>query len=367
MGLQDEIDRGQKQVKTDAYAMSIGELVSMYKEKEIEIHPAYQRYFRWSPEQKSRLLDSLFLGIPLPSIFVAQRQNGVWEVVDGLQRIGTLLQLVGVLRDPDGTVVPPLILRGTKYLPSLEGKRWKEEPEGANNGLSQAQKLFIKRAKIDIKIVLRGSDPSTKHELFDRLNTGGSKLSAAEVRNCLLVMSHPDIASWMDEVANEDAFKSTVQLSEGMMEQRYDLDMIARFLAFRAISLETLATKLEKAGDLSELITNLLLESELDLSREREAFDKTFTALSTALSDNTFRKYDSIKGKWTGPFLISLYETLAIGLASAPEKIDTTSIEEFAKNLWDNPDFANNVGAGAAWKRRIASTIRVGRAHVGAT
>jgi uncharacterized protein with ParB-like and HNH nuclease domain len=163
--------------------MSIGELINLYRDRELDIHPEFQRFFRWSDEQKSRFIESLLLGIPIPSMFVQQREDGVWDVIDGLQRLSTIFQLVGLLRDEEDQLVPPLELQGTRYLPSLQDKHW-EENGGNGQGLNREQQLIIKRSKLDIKIVLRESDESSKYELFQRLNTGGSSLSDQELRNC---------------------------------------------------------------------------------------------------------------------------------------------------------------------------------------
>lgn len=72
MTLQQEIDQKQKEIVTDGYPMSIGELMSLYKEGELDIHPKFQRTFRWSNGQKTKLIESILLGIPIPSIFVSQ-------------------------------------------------------------------------------------------------------------------------------------------------------------------------------------------------------------------------------------------------------------------------------------------------------
>uniref|UniRef100_UPI0013E0BF57 DUF262 domain-containing protein n=1 Tax=Pseudomonas viridiflava TaxID=33069 RepID=UPI0013E0BF57 len=85
--LAEEILNAQRQVRTDAYQMSIGEIVGMYDNKEIIIDPEFQRLFRWDIGQKSKLIESLLLGIPLPSIFVFERDDGDWELIDGLQRM----------------------------------------------------------------------------------------------------------------------------------------------------------------------------------------------------------------------------------------------------------------------------------------
>lgn len=71
-----EISKAQRQVRTDAYQMSVGEVVSMYTEGDIVIDPEFQRLFRWESSQKSKLIESLLLGIPIPSIFVFERPDG---------------------------------------------------------------------------------------------------------------------------------------------------------------------------------------------------------------------------------------------------------------------------------------------------
>ena len=90
MSLQKEIDLMRAEIRTDGYAMSIGEWISLYEKNEIDIHPEFQRFFRWTLEQKSRFVESILLGIPVPSIFVYQREDGIWDIVDGLQRLSTI-------------------------------------------------------------------------------------------------------------------------------------------------------------------------------------------------------------------------------------------------------------------------------------
>ena len=121
MSLDNEISEKRKEIRTDGYPMSIGEWISLYEAKEVDIHPEFQRFFRWSETQKTNLIESILLGIPIPPIFVSQRSNGVWDVVDGLQRLSTIYQFIGRLKDENGTLVPPLVLEPTKYLPSLGG------------------------------------------------------------------------------------------------------------------------------------------------------------------------------------------------------------------------------------------------------
>jgi uncharacterized protein with ParB-like and HNH nuclease domain len=171
MSLQEQIEKSRKEIHSDGYAMSIGELMSMYDADELDIHPEFQRFYRWSNSQKSKLIESILIGIPLPSIFVAQREDGVWDVIDGLQRLSTIFELAGVLRDEEGKKLAALTLEKTKYLPAMDGKVWSSE--FGDTHLDQAQRLYIKRAKIDVKIIKKESTQSSKYEMFQRLNTGG--------------------------------------------------------------------------------------------------------------------------------------------------------------------------------------------------
>src|SRR6267154_6350799 len=115
--LENEIAEARRTISSDGYPMSVGELTNLYRNKELIIRPEFQRLFRWSNTQKTRLMESILLGIPLPSIFVAQTEGGKWELVDGLQRVSTILQLQGELLDENGKKVNPLILEATTYLP----------------------------------------------------------------------------------------------------------------------------------------------------------------------------------------------------------------------------------------------------------
>ncbi|WP_312352016.1 DUF262 domain-containing protein [Sphingobacterium multivorum] len=90
-----QVDGKRTEFKSEGYPMSIGELVNLYERKEILINPDFQRFFRWTDVQKTKLIESILLGIPVPSIFVFQREDGIWELVNGLQRVSTLLQFMG--------------------------------------------------------------------------------------------------------------------------------------------------------------------------------------------------------------------------------------------------------------------------------
>ena len=89
-----KIDERVGEVRTEALDISFGELVNLHTNRELVIQPDYQRLFRWSSEQKSRLIESILLELPIPQIFVIENENGVLELIDGLQRVSSVIQFV---------------------------------------------------------------------------------------------------------------------------------------------------------------------------------------------------------------------------------------------------------------------------------
>lgn len=363
MSLAQEIAERRQAINTDAYSMSIGELTNLYRDDELDIHPEFQRFFRWSPEQKSKFIESLLLGIPIPSMFVQQRQDGVWDVIDGLQRLSTIFELQGLLRDEKEQTIEPLVLRGTKYLPSLEGKLW--DADGAGNSLDREQQLLIKRSKLDLQIVLRESDEASKYELFQRLNTGGSPLSDQELRNCILIMVNREFYRWLVSLARDPNFESCIALTDRALEEQYNIELVVRFIVFRRVT----PARLREIGDIGEFLTDeivrLAQSEDFDREREEAAFRFTFERLAEALEDSAFKRYDPAKERFLGGFLLSVYEVLAIGLGANFEAYEdgvaVPNAREIAQRLWSDDKFRYRTGSGIRASSRLPFTVPIGR------
>lgn len=317
--LQSQIETARMQVHTDSYPMSIGELVNLYDDDELDIHPEFQRVFRWTEDQKSKLIESILLGIPLPSIFVAQRKDGIWDVVDGLQRISTILSFLGKLKNETGEVLPPLELSATKYLPALAGKVW--ESEDKSKEIDIEIKRVFKREKLDIKIIKKESEGDTKYELFQRLNTGGTKLSDQEVRNCMLLMLNSKAYHWLKELANSDNFSITTPISEKQIEECYGQELCLRFFALRHTNVDARRSHSDVRPYLDSEVSRLFSEdSDFDYESEKLIFEESFSILSEVLGDNAFRKFNTEKGKYEGAISVLVFEALASALSVAVEK-----------------------------------------------
>lgn len=363
--LQEEIELQRAQIRTDAYPMSVGEWIALYENNEIDIHPEFQRYFRWTPLQKTRLIESLLLGIPIPPIFVAQRPDGVWDVVDGLQRLSTIYEFVGILLNENGESLRPLILEKTKDLPSFEGKKWDDEYD-PENSFTQTQRLFVKRAKIGASIILAGSDSNSKYELFQRLNTGGSPLTDQELRNSMMVSLNSDFYRWMRDLSEDKHFLDCVILTERANIEQYDMELVLRFLVLRKLDKNKLTTT--AIGDINEFLTDQMVKmakaKDFNYDEEGRAFRRTFEILADATGENSFRRYDVNRGKFVGSFLITPFEVVALGIGynfQRWDNADPTLITERVKRMWRNEEITNSSGSGIRANTRIAKTVVFGR------
>ena len=346
-----QIDSGKKEFITDGYSMSIGELVSLYKDGELIVNPTFQRKFRWNMKQQSRLIESILIGIPLPSIFVHQSKSGKWEVVDGLQRISTILAFMGELKDVDDKKMPMTRLEKTKLLPDLEGAIWSELPR-------EPVQLDFRRSKIEIKIIKNSTDENAKLEVFLRLNYAPSILSGQEYRDAMLIMVNIDFYNWFYELSQDSNFQKCIDLAERWIDEKYDEELVLRTFVFPRYPISS-QTKIDDYLD--EYIfydSNSLLkriDMDFNLNDESKKFKKTFHLLSQVRDKGIFGK----EGKGQ-QFLESLFETIAIGLYMNIDLYSDENIDLIGEKI-NSIDYSNIKAANAT--TRIAKTIPYGIDH----
>lgn len=359
--LENEVEKQRRKIRADGYAMSVGEIASLYKDNELDVRPQFQRFFRWTPEQKTNFVESVLLGIPLPQIFVGQRGDGVWEIVDGMQRLSTLLEFMGELRDEHRDRKKSLRLSSATYLPSLKDMTWKDLP--------MALKRDFRRAKINVSIVMRGSDARAKYDLFQRLNTGGAAMSDQEVRNCLLVMENKEFYEWLEELSEIDSFTECVAISDRLADEGYHMELASRLLV---LSMEADIRKIQKMGS----IVTFVNENIIDLARAgkdkrsfiRKVFMETFDILSgKCLGDRVFRRYDSAEDRFKGSFLLSPFEVVGCGIAhnlangARADDFSKKGILTNIKGMWNDDDFRSFVRSGVSASNRLRLSIPYGR------
>lgn len=365
--LEKEIEDARRLVKTDAYQLSISEVVNMYRDGELVINPDFQRLFRWEIGQKSKLIESLLLGIPLPSIFVFEKEDATWELIDGLQRISTLLEFMGQLRDPTtGQFRPPTALVATKYLPSLHKVVWERSnsvadiPPDDQRPLSGPFQLAIRRSRLSVEILKRPSDNATKYDLFQRLNAGGIAANAQELRNVIIIMVNAAYAAFMRGLADNANFLAVLSASEDQLEKQRHMEYVSRFLVHTYVDYDG---KL----DVEEFIDNgvVTLATAAETQQAGATFIATFALLYDAHGTNALRRFAN--GVPTGRVGLAAFEAIAIGIAKniahIQQKQDPIGyVRRRITEFWEAPNVGQFFTAGLRGTIRIQRTVPFGAA-----
>lgn len=207
---ENEIKDRQQEVKYDLRDFTIDYMVHQFREDLFYI-PTYQREDIWSPKQKSRFIESVVLGLPIPMMFLADMEDGRLEIVDGVQRIKTLEQFL----DND------LRLADLERLPALNCFKFEDLPK--------AQQRKIGTRALRLVILEDSTTPETRQEIFDRVNTSGVKARASEVRRGAFTGPFMD---FIRECAEDAVFLRLCPMSEGLLKRRENEELALRFFAY---------------------------------------------------------------------------------------------------------------------------------------
>ncbi|MBN8572345.1 MAG: DUF262 domain-containing protein [Candidatus Kapabacteria bacterium] len=310
--LQIEIENVRKEIKTDNFSMAIRELVQVYRDGDLELSPAYQRLFRWSDETKTKFIESILMGIPTPPIFIAQKKGSKWTIVDGLQRVSTILQLMKLIevRDTEGNLKPPFRFKSAEKLPSIEDLDWLSLNEDAQR--------IIKMTKIDLKIILIEDNIEAQYELFTRLNTGSVSLQAQEIRNCLIIMLDENFYNKINDLKTMPEYRNCIDLTENKNEIEFPMELILRYFILKHNKINF--SNYNLSSDLLSLFIDketakIIKDKTFVIEDEINVFKRVFVLLDEVLNKNTFRKFNAVKDEFEGPFLQTAFEAILPGLA----------------------------------------------------
>ena len=252
MELEDVVARKRNSLKTDRLDMSFGELMNMFEDGELFITPEYQRVFRWTIFQQSRFIESVILGIPIPPIFVAEDDEGKWEVVDGLQRLSTILAFFGLLES----------LPGKNNSVLTQGEMVKELEGITISDLPLKLKTSIKRSVCRVEVVRWDSNEDIRYELFNRLNTGSSPLSEQEIRNCIFRSYPIDLNQVLRDISGREDLNELISPSPKKKEEMFLEEIVLRYFAFKSLE-----------GEFKTTVPQFLTEFMRSVSKGETAFD----------------------------------------------------------------------------------------------
>lgn len=293
-----QLDKETRKVDFDSFDISVKELVSMSDEGIVDIAPEYQRQFRWPHENQSRLIESVLLGIPVPSLFMAANKDGSWELIDGVQRLNSLIHFVGNDEQlKKFGFESNLVLKGLEVLTEFNNSSFKDLP--------QTLKLKFNLRPLKVTTLSDKSDLKVRFDLFERLNTGGIKLTDQEIRSCVFRGQFNDFIA---ELSENEYFNSVVNLPKAKSNDGTKNELILKFFAYK-----------NNRDQFDHSVVNFLNDYMSEAStlfnykNNRSIFEKTFEALAHELPDGIKRGNRS-----TTPY--NLFEAITIGAADAIEE-----------------------------------------------
>jgi hypothetical protein len=220
----EQLDKERRKVDVASHDFSVRELVRMMTEEELNVAPAYQRMFRWNAQASSLFIESVFLGLPIPPIFVATNVGFQWEVVDGLQRLSSLAHFLAADADEAAMVnrQAPLALTGLEKLSQLNGATYASLPKNL--------KVFFGRQPLQVVALTDKSNLEVRFDVFERLNRGGIRLTAQEVRACVY---RGEFNLFVEELAQNADFDALLKLKQGSQEDGTQAEQVLKFFAYK--------------------------------------------------------------------------------------------------------------------------------------
>ena len=275
-------------------------LVSRIRHNEVDLEPEFQRSFIWSPEQQSRLIESLLLRIPIPVFYVAADEKENWSVVDGVQRIFTIYHYV----------TDKFSLNRLEYLDRFNGKTYSNLPRPMQRRIGETELV--------VNIIEPGTPEDVMFNIFHRINTGGITLNGQEIRNAL----HPGpVRDYLKRLAQTEAFRKATDYS--IKENRMaDRECVLRFIAFYVDPWEKYDDN-DLNGFLSRAMTKINNMDSRYQEELAEEFKKAMDAAHRIFGREAFRKRYGRDDTHRRPVSKALFDAWSVELARCnPQEID---------------------------------------------
>ncbi len=199
----------QRKVICEPKDQSIYELHRQNKKGNLKLDPEFQRFRVWEDDKSSRLIESVLLDVPIPTIFLAEEQNSTYSVIDGQQRLGAFFDFL------DNN----LTLKKLNIMTELNGRKFRD--------LDETHQNKIENKAVHTIVVRKESQPDVRYEIFERLNTGAVQLNHQELRNCIFRGNHNKL---LGDLAEDKDFLYVMGLDRPDKRMR-DRELILRFFA----------------------------------------------------------------------------------------------------------------------------------------
>jgi uncharacterized protein with ParB-like and HNH nuclease domain len=310
--------------------LSFRELVQMYKDEDL-LKPEMQRNYVWDKAEASRFIDSILLGLPVPSIFLAKRTDEKMLIVDGYQRIMTVYDFIeSKIFRKDSKVFK--LTNSEKINDKWRGKAFDE--------LSELEQRKIKNTTIHsiIFIQLKSKKNDTSiYQVFERINTSGRTLFPQEIRNCVY---QSDFNKTLIELNKDAKWRKLYGLNELDSRMR-DIEFILRFFA---ISDRKWKENENKQISLKKFLNDYMGDEEHSKKEFLEGKKKLFLEVMGFIFDNlgesAFQNLShNDSSKYSGKFNPTIFDSISVASLIAygkDKKRDVSKLSTNRKNLLQN-------------------------------
>jgi hypothetical protein len=285
----------ERRIFTSTSDPTINDLYHRFHDQDLILQPDFQRQFVWDNSKSSRLVESLLLDVPLPVIYLAEDDDGREAVIDGQQRLTSLIQFL------DGKYA----LTGLRVRADLNGRRFVD--------LEKPLQGKIRKSSLRAITIRKESDKDLKFDIFERLNTGSVALNDQELRNCVYRGPYNTL---LRDLASDKDFMALIGVDRPEKRMR-DVELVLRFSAFYH------ATYLNYRPPMLRFL-NRDMEKHQELPKQeaeelRAAFRRAVSINRSLLGKNAFKRFHrgnekNPDGYWEQKrFNASLYDILMWG------------------------------------------------------
>lgn len=283
-------------IDLDKFDRSLADLQRLHTEGLLVLDPEWQRNYVWRGKQPSKLIESFLLGIPVPVVYLAQRSDEKYEVIDGQQRLTSIFDFLE----------NRFKLRGLDILTDLNGLDYKS--------LDSKLQQKLRNSALRSFEFSNKTDSEMHFIIFERLNTGGTKLNEMEIRNCIY---RGPLNRLIADLSENKDFVSVLN-QNNVSVRMHDRALVLRFLAFYERT-HLKCTKGPKSF-LNEFFETYRHASEDKLREFQRVFEKCMKASITVFGDNGFRlKTDDPRskslGEWANRPNAAIFQAVATSFA----------------------------------------------------
>lgn len=321
-----------KTVYTTQKDFPLSTIREMFDDGDIVTDPDYQRDFVYTQKQSSKLIESMLIGIPIPTVYLCQENDETWSVIDGQQRITSF---VFYLENK-------FPLTGLSELKELNGLYFKD--------MDKILQKKLKSSSLNAICILKESQ-ELKYEIFARLNQGAISLKPQELRNCIYRGSYNRM---LEDLAG-NKYLPTLFHDENKRKQYQE--RILRFFALRNFT----DYKSSIMKTMNDYMFNHQNADDSEIADCRVLFNKTIDIIKQILGDTAFFAVNRENGKVIGKFSGSVYDSIIIPFSFFNSHDLMAHADEIRKSIEDlklnNDQYREDTYVATGSRKRVLGRI----------